>query len=147
MDNDPGAVPQGGLTRAPRRSTPRPRDAFDLARAELAQGRPTRAIELLGAELAKDQSPRARFVRQTQMAYIMVEAGLDAVATPILRRLLDVIDERTLEEWEGGALVAQPMALMCRVLDRTGEDDDLRAELYRRICRLDAMQALALHAR
>lgn len=147
VDNDPGAVPQGGLTRAARRSTPRPRDAFDLARAELAQGRPTRAIELLGAELAKDQSPRARFVRQTQMAYIMVEAGLDAVATPILRRLLDVIDERTLEDWESGALVAQPMALMCRVLDRTGEDDDQRAELYRRICRLDAMQALALQAR
>jgi hypothetical protein len=36
---------------------------------------------------------------------------------------------------------------MCRVLDRTGEDDDQRAELYRRICRLDAMQALALQAR
>lgn len=145
--SDPGAVPQGGLTRTVRRTTVRARDAFELARAELAQGRPHRAIELLGAELAKDQSPRARFVRQTQMAYIMVEAGLDAVATPILRRLLDVIDERTLEDWESGALVAQPMALMCRVLDRTGEDDDQRAELYRRICRLDAMQALALQAR
>lgn len=145
--HDPGAVPLGGLTRSARRPTVRPRDAFDLARAELAQGRPHRAIERLGAELASDPSPRARFVRQTQMAYIMVEAGLDAVATPILRQLLEVIDERNLEQWESGALVAQPLALMCRVLDRTGEDDDQRAELYRRICRLDAMQALALQAR
>ena len=31
------------------------------------------------------------------------------------------IDERSLEDWESGPLVAQPMALLCRVLDRLGD--------------------------
>ncbi|MDQ8159027.1 MAG: type VI secretion system protein TssA [Gemmatimonadota bacterium] len=150
LQDDAAAAHQGGFSRgrAVRRpAVARPRDAFDVARGELAQGRPTRAIEVLMAELARDQSPRGRFVRQTQIAYVMVEAGLDAVAQPILQRLVETIDERTLEQWESGPLVAQPMALLCRVLDRTGGDENQRYELYLRICRLDPMQALALQSR
>jgi len=86
-------------------------------------------------------------VRQTQIAYIMVEAGLDAVAQPILQRIIETIDERNLEQWESGPLVAQPMALMCRVLDRTGGDETTRYDLYLRVCRLDPLQALSLPAR
>jgi type VI secretion system protein ImpA len=119
-------------------------DAFALARAELTQGRAHRAIELLAGELARTRSPRGRFVRQTQIAYVMVEAGLDAVARPILEKLIADIDERKLEEWESGALVAQPMALLCRVMDRAGESGKPRSDLYLRICRLDPMQALGL---
>jgi type VI secretion system protein ImpA len=84
-------------------------------------------------------------VRQTQIAYVMVEAGLDAVARPILEKLVSTIDERSLEDWEAGPLVAQPMALLCRVIDRMdGEGSDTRNELYLRICRLDPLQAIAL---
>ena len=119
-------------------------DAFALARAELIQGRANRAIELLAGELARTRSPRGRFVRQTQIAYVMVEAGLDAVARPILEKLIADIDERKLEEWESGALVAQPMTLLCRVMDRAGESGKPRSDLYLRICRLDPMQALGL---
>jgi len=119
------------------------RDPFATARGELAQGRPNRAIELLLAELARERSPRGRFVRQTQIAYVMVEAGLDAVARPILEKLVSTIDDRSLEDWESGPLVAQPMALLCRVLDRMGESGD-RDSLYLRICRLDPLQAIAL---
>jgi len=99
------------------------------------------------AELARDQSARGRLVRQTQIAYVLVEAGLDAVAKPILQRLIETIDERNLEQWESGPLVAQPMALMCRVLDRTDGDESRRSDLYLRVCRLDPIQALSLHAR
>jgi type VI secretion system protein ImpA len=57
-----------------------------------------------------------------------------------------VIDERTLEDWEAGPLVAQPMALLCRVID--GLEDsygvDQRRELYLRVCRLDPLQAISL---
>jgi type VI secretion system protein ImpA len=120
------------------------RDPFTLARAELAQGRSNRAIELLVAELSRERSPRGRFVRQTQVAYVMVEAGLEQVAKPILERLLSIIDERSLEEWEAGPLVAQPMALLCRVIDKLDGDMDTRAELYLRVCRLDPLQAIAL---
>lgn len=133
----------GGLAAGPRR---RPmRDAFDLAKSEMGQGRSKQAIELLLAEIAREQSPRGRFLRQTQLAYIMVESGLDAVARPILERLVSTIDERKLEEWESGPLVAQPLALLCRIMDRAqeGASSD-RRQLYLRICRLDAMQALAL---
>ncbi|MBV9879079.1 MAG: type VI secretion system protein TssA [Gemmatirosa sp.] len=121
-------------------------DPFLRARAELAQQRPNRAIELLVAELARERSPRGRFVRQTQIAYVMVEAGLFAVARPILEKLVSVVDERTLEDWEAGPLVAQPMALLCRVID--GLEDsyaaDQRRELYLRVCRLDPLQAISL---
>jgi type VI secretion system protein ImpA len=86
-------------------------------------------------------------VRQTQIAYVMVEAGLDTVAQPILQRLIETIDERNLEQWESGPLVAQPMALMCRVLDRAGGDETARHELYLRVCRLDPLQALSLQAK
>ena len=149
LEDDASEAQQGGFARGRvvRRSAPRGRDAFDLACSELAQNRPNRAIELLMAELARDQSARGRMVRQTQIAYIMVEAGLDAVAQPILQKIIETIDERQLEQWESGPLVAQPMALMCRVLDHTGGDETTRNDLYLRVCRLDPLQALSLRAR
>ncbi len=149
LEDDTSSAQQGGFSRARaiRRSAPRGRDAFDLACSELAQGHANKAIELLMAELARDQSARGRLVRQTQIAYVMVEAGYDAVAQPILQRIIETIDERTLEQWESGPLVAQPMALMCRVLDRTGGDATQRNDLYLRVCRLDPLQALSLQAK
>jgi type VI secretion system protein ImpA len=149
LEQDDATAQQGGLSRPRirRRSSvlkggaP---DVFDMARGELAQGRANRAIELLNGELSRERSPRGRFVRQTQMAWIMVEGGLDGVARPILERLLETINERTLEDWEAGPLVAQPMALLYRVLERLDEAENERAELYLRICRLDPLQAMAL---
>ncbi len=150
LEDDAASAHQGGFTRTravrPSVST-RGRDTFDIARGELAQGRPNRAIELLMADLAREQSPRGRFVRQTQLAYVMVEAGLDAVAMPILQRLIETIDEKGLDQWESGPIVAQPMALMCRLLDRSGEDMNQRYELYLRVCRLDPLQAIALQSK
>ena len=145
LDADANTAQLGGFRRqrALRRAVSG-RDPFELARTELAQNRPHRAIELLMESLSRDQSPRGRFVRQAQIAYVMVEAGLDSVASPILLKLIETIDEKGLEQWEAGALVAQPMALLCRVLERSGDDDAMRAELYLRVCRLDPMQAIAL---
>jgi type VI secretion system protein ImpA len=121
-------------------------DPFAAARGELAQARPNRAIELLSAAIAAERSPRGRFVRQTQLAYIMVEAGLDAAARPILESLVQTIDERSLDQWESGSLVAQPLALLCRVSAKIdgGVAADPSNEYYRRVCRLDPLQAIAL---
>lgn len=119
-------------------------DAFVLARNELALGRPNRAIELLTAELERDPTPRGRFVRQTQIAFVMVEAGLHAVAQPVLERLVQVIDERSLEQWESASLVAQPIALLYKVLSQANGDSNTRNQLYLRVCRLDPLQAMAL---
>lgn len=139
----------GGLAKAPtRRLHARPgaagRDPFTTARAELALGRPNRAIEIMVAQHARERSPRGRFVRQTQVAFLMVEAGLEAVARPMLERLVQIIDERSLEDWESGPLVAQPMSLLCRVYDSLDVREDDRHELYLRVCRLDPLQALGL---
>jgi type VI secretion system protein ImpA len=122
------------------------RDVFASARSELAQGRPNRAIEMLLAELGRERSPRGRFVRETQIAFVMVAAGLDTVARPILEKLVTTIDERKLEDWEAGPLVAQPMGLLCRVVARLDGSDaaDPQNSLYLRVCRLDPMQAIAL---
>jgi type VI secretion system protein ImpA len=150
LEDDASSAHQGGFTRTRAVRKPaaaRGRDAFDLARGELGQGRPNRAIELLMADLAREQSPRGRFVRQTQIAYIMVEAGLHSVARPILQRLIETIDEKTLEQWESGPVVAQPLALMCRILDQVGDDMGVRPEYYLRVCRLDPLQAIALQPR
>jgi type VI secretion system protein ImpA len=122
------------------------RDVFAAARAELAQNRPQRAIELLMAELTRDQSPRGRFLRQTQIAYIMVEAGLNHVAQPLLQQLVEQIDEQKLEQWESGPLVAQPLALLHRVLVKSGTDPRQQEALYLRVCRLDPIQAMTLQA-
>jgi type VI secretion system protein ImpA len=147
---DGATAEHGGLVRArARRPAAAAPDPFLAARAELTQGRANRAIELLVAELARERSPRGRFVRQTQIAYVMVEAGLDEVAQPILEDLVDIINEheKALEKWEAGPLVAQPMALLCKVLDRTKSEREKRHdrdELYQRVCRLDPLQAMAL---
>jgi type VI secretion system protein ImpA len=148
LEADEATSHHGGVGRRVRRPAAADgRDPFDLALAELAQRRPQRAVELLTAQLARERSPRASFVRQVQVAYVMVEAGLDQVAYPTLLQLMNVIEQQKLEQWEAGPLVAQPLALLCRVLDRTGGDETMRSDLYRRVCRLDPVQGLALPPR
>lgn len=146
--DDRRTAEQGGLARTRGRhpAAPTAIDAFDLALADQRGGRPQRAIELLTTELQRERSPRGRFLRQTQLAYIMVEAGLNAVAYPMLQELLERIDEQKLEQWESGPLVAQPLALMFRVLKARGENESEQDRLYLRICRLDPIQALALRS-
>jgi type VI secretion system protein ImpA len=119
-------------------------DPYLVARGELARGRPARAVELLVAALDRERSARGRFVRETQIAQVMVDAGLAEVAQPIVRRLVETVKDRALDTWESGALVAQPLVLMCRVLDQLGDPDDARTELYLQVCRLDPLQAMAL---
>ncbi|MBL0938797.1 MAG: type VI secretion system protein TssA [Gemmatimonadaceae bacterium] len=138
---------QGGLARTRgRHPAAAGADPFVQALAEHRAGRPQRAIELLTAELQRERSPRGRFLRQTQIAFVMVEAGLHAVAHPILQQLVERIDERKLDEWESGPLVAQPLALMHRVLVARNEDSSEQERLYLRICRLDPIQALGLRS-
>jgi type VI secretion system protein ImpA len=150
LAQDDETAENGGLARAAtrrRRATGTGRDPFSLARAELSASRPNKAVELLVAELARERSPRGRFVRETQLAWVMVEAGMHAVARPILEQLVKAIDDRKLEDWESGPLVAQPLALLCRVIDAGESSSHDRSELYLRVCRLDPLQAIALQAR
>ena len=129
---------------APAESRPRfGRPAFERAMDEVRAGQPHKGIELLTREAEQEKSARARFLRRSEAAQIMVDSGLEAVALPILKELLEQIEAHKLEEWEAGDAVARPMGLLYRCLDKLGGDADMKDNLYKQICRLDPLQAMA----
>jgi len=119
------------------------RPAFDRAMDEVRAGQPQKGIELLMREADQEKSSRARFLRRSEAAQIMVDTGLEAVALPMLKELLEQIEAHKLEDWEAGDAVARPMGLLYRCLDKLGGDADMKDNLYRQICRLDPVQAMA----
>ena len=118
------------------------RDARIQAQNEVKAGRTDRAIQLLMREASREKTRRGRFLLQTQLASIMVDAGHGPVAMPILEELIAAIEVHKLEEWESGDLVAQPMALLYRCLEKVDGDATVRHALYLRICKLDPLQAM-----
>ncbi len=116
--------------------------ALERALAEVKAGRTPQAIEMIKRELQRESSERGRFMRQVQLATVMVAAGRDAVAIPGLQKLLGVIDGHKLDGWEEGRFVAEPMSLLYQALESTGGDSEQRQALYLRICELDPMAAI-----
>jgi len=121
--------------------------SYERALGEVRAGRPEKAIEMLLRDLDREKSARGRFLRQTQLTRIMVEAGFDAIARPILDEMLQRVETHRLEEWEAGALLAQPLAALYRCLEKSGEDAARQKQLYLRICRLDPVQAMGFGPR
>lgn len=117
-------------------------EAREPARITARSGGPERAIQAVLRELERETSRRGKFLRRTELAGVMVEADLAGVAKPILEELLAQIDAHKLEEWETGDLVARPLALLYRCLDKLGTDSALKESLYLRVCRLDPLQAI-----
>lgn len=113
-------------------------EALEMARS----GRTEEAVEMITRQLQQERSLRGRFRRRTQLAAILVEAGQDVIAQPILEDLVGQIENYKLEEWESGTMVAEPLALLYRVLHKLELDPDTKQSLYLRICRLDPIQAL-----
>jgi type VI secretion system protein ImpA len=139
-----GAEPVARSESAAPESRPRfGRAAFDRAMDEVRAGQPQKGIELLMREAEQEKSSRARFLRRSEAAQIMVDGGLEAVALPILKELLEQIEAHKLEDWEAGDAVARPMGLLYRCLDKLGGDTEMKDNLYRQICRLDPVQAMA----
>ncbi len=131
-------APAKASLRAPTEATSQ--RASDLVRA----GRHRQAIELLMREADQEHSPRARFLRRAEAARIMANTGLESIAIPILRQMLDRIERHTLEDWEEGETVAVPMGLLWRCLRSVEGDSSQAQELYKRVCRLDPVAALHL---
>jgi type VI secretion system protein ImpA len=120
----------------------RQRGGRAAAMAEVRAGRTDRAITMLMHEAASEKSNRGRFLVQTELAGIMVEGGHHVVAQPILEELKTQIDAHRLDEWESGDVVAKPLALLYRCLERNDGDPGMRQALYLSICRLDPVQAI-----
>jgi type VI secretion system protein ImpA len=122
---------------------PRPPDPYEMAMDAVRSGRVPDAIEMLTAEGAHERSGRARFQRRVQLAQVCLAAGHDSIAFPILEEIAAEIDRRGLEQWESFDVVAHPLVLLFKCLNKTGGNDELKRAIYARICRLDPAQALA----
>jgi type VI secretion system protein ImpA len=118
------------------------RDPYEQAMERVRAGDTDRAVDLLMREASQEKSERARFLRRSQAASIMVDAGLEAVAMPVLQEMLEQIDKHDLEEWESGETVAHALGLLYRCMSGLGEDESTREALYLRVCRLDPIQAI-----
>ncbi len=122
--------------------------ALQSAVLEVRAGRTQRGIEMLMGALAREKTARARFLRRTQVSRMMVEAGLEPIAVPILEELLALVEQHNLADWESGELVAEPMALLHRCMDKVPPEavkgPHTQASLYPRICSLDPLQAMSL---
>ena len=134
----------GAAAEAPSAAPAVPASYIDQrVQTEIQAGRPTKAIDILMRELDRETSRRARWMRQAQIARVMVDAGLETVAKPILEQIMAEIESHKLEEWESGELVAHPLVLLYRCLEKLGGDANAKQTLYLRICKLDARQAIA----
>ena len=120
------------------------RDVFDVAQDRVRAGDSHTAMQLLMTAAGQERSPRARFLRRAQAASVMVDSGLEPVALPILRELLDQVDAHKLEEWEAGDVIADPLALLYQCAEHLGSAEVDLAALYTRVCRLDPMAAIRL---
>lgn len=136
-----GGTPSSVAARASRSS---PGDADKRARDRLRSGDPQQAIQLLMNAAARENSARERFLRRSEATRIMVDQGMEEVALPILQEMMDQVERHSLEEWESGNTVAQPMSLLHGCMERMDRDEGLREELYLRICRLDPMEGMKL---
>jgi type VI secretion system protein ImpA len=122
------------------------RGALAEAAARLRAGDPDRAIEILMRESAHERSARERFLRRAEAARIMVDSGREAIALPILKEMIEQVDQHKLEEWEDGETIARPLSLLHRCLERLNGDQATKEALYVRICRLDPIQAMSFNS-
>lgn len=128
-----------------RRKRIRPsRSPSDRAWDRVRAGHPREGIQILMDRANQEKSARARFLLHSQAARIMVDAGLESVAMPILNEMLQEIEEHTLEEWEDGETVALPLGLLYRCMTKLDSDPQGRDQLYQRVCRLDPVHAMQL---
>lgn len=120
-----------------------PPDAFIEAASLAAAGKLGAATALLSRDASQQPSGRMRYSRRMQIAELCLAGGNTAIATPILRELIDEMERRNLESWEAGDLITKPLALLLR--SQNGSMDAAEREaLFTRLCRLDPSVALGI---
>lgn len=115
-------------------------DEFGQALRAIRGGKTEDGLTVITALLATERSGRARFRRRTQLAHLLMAAGKGKVAQPILDQLSQEIEERRLEDWEESEALAYPLDLLFRCLGRS--EEERRAALYARICKLDPVRGV-----
>ena len=87
-------------------------------------------------------SGRTRFQRRVQVAQLCLAANHDAIAYPVLMDISSEIERRGLETWESGAMLAHPLGLLLKCLDRRKNSAEDREIIFGRLCRLDPQAAI-----
>ncbi len=115
-------------------------DEFQLALAAVKDDRTQEGLSIITKLLSMERSGRGRFRRRTQLAHLLMAGGMGKVAKPMLEQISTEIDDRRLEDWEESEALAYPLELLLRSLSPS--DEERRAELYIRICKLDPVRAV-----
>jgi len=119
-----------------------PGDEFDDAIRTVRDGRITDGLQVISQKLATEKCGRARFRRRTQLAHLLILAGHQGIAKPLLDELADEIQQKRLEEWEEAEAVAYPLELLVKCLGKNPEHAERRTQLYARLCRIDPVRAM-----
>jgi type VI secretion system protein ImpA len=115
---------------------------YDTALELLKQGKTREAISMLVRDSELQPSGRMRFQRRVQVAQLCLAANQDAIAYPVLMDISTEIERRGLETWESGEMLAHPLALLLKCLDRRKNSADDREIIFSRLCRLDPQAAI-----
>jgi type VI secretion system protein ImpA len=117
-------------------------EIYDAALELLKSGKAREAISMLVRDSELQPSGRMRFQRRVQVAQLCLTANQDAIAYPVLMDISNEIERRGLETWESGAMLAHPLSLLLRCLDRRKNSTDDREVIFARLCRLDPQAAI-----
>ena len=116
-------------------------EVFEAALSRARAGYLHEAVEIISNELATERTGRGRFKRRVQLTHLMVAAGKNKIAYPILKQLAVEIDARHLEEWESGAVLSYPLGLLLECA-RQEDEATIRDQTYARICQIDPLFGL-----
>src|SRR5438067_8550843 len=119
-------------------------DTFEMATEAARSAGVDKAIEIMTRAISQEGSGRGRFERRSQLAQICVNHGHEGVAFPILEEIATEIEQRRLETWDAPDVVAQPLALLYRCMDKLKRSQEEKQRIYQLTCRLDPLQALRL---
>jgi type VI secretion system protein ImpA len=79
-----------------------------------------------------------------QVAQLCLTADQDPIAYPVLMELSHEIERRGLETWETGEMLAHPLSLLLRCLERRKSSAEDKDAVFERLCRLDPQAALGV---
>ncbi len=119
-------------------------EIYERATELLKRGKTGEAITLLVRDAELQPSGRMRFQRRVQVAQLCLAADQDPIAYPVLMELSHEIERRGLETWETGEMLAHPLSLLLRCLDRRKSSDEDKEAVFERLCRLDPQAALGM---
>jgi type VI secretion system protein ImpA len=117
-------------------------DAYVLAKEALTAGHEDKAFAIMRAEIARQRSGRGRFRRTMQLIDLVVAAGKDAIAQPLLDDVAAMIETHKLDAWEDPELVASDLLKLMRNSKKIQGSSGEKQKMFERICRLDPVQAL-----